>query len=62
MREIVRRAVWMTATPGAMFLQPCVTSTVNVTTVLALVHDANEETHVREFALAPAHELLERWL
>lgn len=36
--------------------------TVNLTAVLALVHDANEETHVREFALALACELLERWL
>ena len=41
----------------------CVRSvTVNLTAVLALVHDANEETHVREFALALARELLERWL
>jgi hypothetical protein len=60
-RETVRQVARMSADKPDV-LASVRDGTVNLTTVLALVHDANEETHVRESALALARELLERWL
>jgi hypothetical protein len=42
-RETVRKAVRMTATPGITFLHPSLTFILNPATVLASVHYTNEE-------------------